>query len=74
MRRWMGGRKPCNGLEGISADRLTRSLAPYSLSRRERERVMVMMDLDRLRMSHTMIWSVEAVLKAGKEVIEEGWR
>ena len=28
MRRWMGGRKPCNGLAGISAERLTSPLAP----------------------------------------------
>ena len=70
----MGGRKSFNGLEGISADLLRRSLAPYSLSQWERECVVARMDLDRLPMSHTVLWSVDAVLKAGKEVIEEGWR
>ena len=33
-----------------------------------------MMDLNRLPMSHTVLWLVDAVLKAGKEVLEEGWR
>ncbi len=74
MPRWMGGRKSFNGLEGISADLLRRSLAPYSLSHGEREFVVARMDLDRLPMSHTVLWSIDAVLKAGKEVIEEGWR
>ena len=74
MPRWMGGRKSFNGLEGISADLLRRSLAHYSLSHREREFVVARMDLDRVPMSHTMLWSVEALLKAAKEVIEEGWR
>src|SRR5256885_1758406 len=32
----MGGKKSCNGLVGICADRLKRSLAPYSLSLRLR--------------------------------------
>jgi hypothetical protein len=74
MPRWMGGRKSFNGLEGISADLLRRSLAHYSLSHREREFVVARMDLDRVPMSHTMLWSVDVVLKAGKEILEEGWR
>jgi len=74
MPRWMGGRKSFNGLEGISADLLRRSLVHYSLSHWEREFVVARMDLDRLPMSHTVLWSVDAVLKAGKEVFEEGWR
>src|SRR5260370_10283991 len=74
MPRWMGGRKSFNGLEGISADLLRRSLAPYSLSHGERECVVARMDLDRLPMSHTVLWSVDAVLKAGNEGIEEAWR
>lgn len=74
MQRWMGGRKSSNGLEDISADLLRRSLAHYSLSQWEREFVVAIMDLDRVPMSHTMLWSVDAVLKAAKEVIEEDWR
>ena len=65
MRRWMGGRKLFNGLESISADALTHSLAPYSLSQWEREVVMAMMDLNRLPISPTMLWSVDTVLEAG---------
>jgi hypothetical protein len=61
-------------LEGISADLLRRSLVHYSLSYRERESVVTIMDLDSLPMSHPLLWSVDTVLKAGKEVIEEGWR
>jgi hypothetical protein len=58
-------------LESISADPLTPSLALYSLSQWEREVIMVMMDLNRLPISPTMLWSVDTVLEAGKEVIEE---
>ena len=74
MRRLMGGRKSFNGLESISADALTNSLVPYSLSRWEREVVMAMMDLNRLPISPPMLWSVDTVLEAAKEVLEEDRR
>jgi hypothetical protein len=74
MRRWMGGRKSFNGLGDISADPLTSFLASYSLSQWEREVVMAMMDLNRLPIRLTVLWFVDTVLEAGKDVLEEGWR
>ena len=74
MRRWMGGRKSFNGLGDISADPLTSFLARYSLSQREREVVVAMMDLGRLPVSLTVLWLVDTVLEAGKDVLEGGWR
>jgi hypothetical protein len=74
MRRWMGGRKSFNGLGDISADPLTSFLAPYSLSRWEREVVVAMMELDCLPISLTVLWFVDTVLEAGKDVLEEDWR
>jgi hypothetical protein len=53
---------------------LTPSLALDSLSQWEREVIMVMLDLNRLPISPTMLWSVDTVLEAAKEVIEEGRR
>jgi hypothetical protein len=72
MRRWMDGRKLFNGLESISANPLTPSLALDSLSQWEREVIMVMMDLNRLPISPPMLWSVDTVLEAAQEVLDEG--
>jgi hypothetical protein len=72
MRQWMGGRKLFNGLESIFADPLTNSLVPYSLSPWEREVIMAMMDLDHLPISPPMLWSIDTVLEAAQEVLEEG--
>ena len=33
-----------------------------------------MMDLDRLPISLTVLWLVDTVLEAGKDVLEGGWR
>ena len=74
MRRWTGGKKSFNGLEGISADLLQRSLALYSLSRWEREFIGAIGDFSCVPMRYAMRWSVDAVLKAGEEIHDIGWR
>ena len=74
MQRWMGGRKSFNGLGDISADPLRRFLEPYSLSHWEREVVVAMVDLNHLPISLTVLWVVDTVLEAGKDVLEGGWR
>jgi hypothetical protein len=70
----MGGRRSFSGSGGISADPLTRFLDPYSLSQWEREVVMAMMDLNHLPINLTVLWFVDTVLEAGKDVLEGGWR
>lgn len=70
----MDGRKSFNGLGGISADSLRCFLEPYSLSHWEREVVVAMVDLSHLLISLTVLWVVDTVLEAGKDVLDGGWR
>jgi hypothetical protein len=69
MRRWMGGRKLFNGLGSISADPLRSFLAlPLPLG----EGGMAMMGLYRLPIRLIVLWFVDTILEAGKDVLEEG--
>jgi len=63
-------------LEGISADLLRRVLALYSLSLdgRGSKVVVAIVALHCVPMSYAMRWSVDAVLKAGEEIRDIGWR
>ena len=35
---------------------------------------MAIMDLDGVLMSHPMLWSIDAMLKVAKDVLEKEWR
>ena len=75
MRRWMGGRKSFNGLEGISADLLTACAGPV-LPLLWGEGVRCGNDAARpcAHAATSCSRSVDAVLEAGQDIIEEDWR